>query len=268
MGSIIGTKCKCEDPKDYSKLIKAEIYLRAVLPTLTDLVELDTKAKEIIGNKKIKILFNLRNGSRSLISIENGAIKSVINPPDSADIHLFFVSPEHAIGVFEQGKLPIILKGIFKISFLRNEFDSLSKRLEYFLKPSGTFTREERKISVLLQFKFALRAGEVLGELEPTSQAILKNTPPGILMIKVEDIGAEAYFGNIGGKWRYIEKPDDKYKVTSILSLKNLETAEAMLVNKLDTFSALGLGNMRICGLIPLIDNVGLVLGRINLYVS
>lgn len=266
MGSDYSTKYTKSSEVKRLNLTKAELYLRAVLPTLVDLVELDAKSKDIIEKKSISIIFNLRKGSKTLLKIDNGKITSSINPTESGDIHLLLMSPEHALGVFEQAKLPLILKGFTKISFLKNEFNNLSKRLEYFLKPSENLGIDERKISVALRFKVALRAGEVLGEMDTVCQNILKNTPPGILMIKIEELDFKTYFGKINGKWKYLEKLDTNQVVTSILSLKKLETAEAMLSNKLDTFSALGLGSMEIWGLIPIIDNIGLVLGRIDKY--
>lgn len=268
MGSDLSTKCVRLSEDKRSNLIKAELYLRAVLPTLVDLVELDAESKNIIDKKSLSIIFNLRKGSKTLLKIDNGKIYSSINPAESGDIHLLLMSPEHALGVFEQAKLPLILKGFTKISFLKNEFNNLSKRLEYFLKPSGNLELDERKISVALRFKVALRAGEVLGEIDPICQNILKSTPSGILMIKIKELDFETYFGSINGKWKYMEKLDNNQVVTSILSFNKLEIAEAMLSNKLDTFSALGLGNMEIWGLIPIIDNIGLVLGRINKYMS
>ncbi|MCX8064575.1 MAG: hypothetical protein N3G21_05310 [Candidatus Hydrogenedentes bacterium] len=268
MGSKLATKCSQNAKEKKNNIIKAELYLRAILPTLSDLVKVDTKAKSIIENRKISILLNLRNVTKTLLKVDNGKIISITNPNECGNIHLYFISPEHALGVFEQGKLPILLRGFTKISFLRNEFDALSKRLEYFLKPTENLSLDERKISVALQFKSALRMGEVLGETDEVCQTILKNTTPGILKISIDEIGFEAYFGNINGKWKYIECPDKGQAVSSTLSFKNLETAEAMLTNKLDTFSALGLGNIQIWGLVPIIDNVGLVLSRINYFIS
>jgi hypothetical protein len=66
------------------------------------------------------------------------------------------LTPTHAVQVFEQGKTPFLLKGFTKLSFLKKDFDSLTKRLEYFLKSSQTI--QKNKKSMLSQLKTAIRS--------------------------------------------------------------------------------------------------------------
>jgi len=266
MGTMSCPLCKSE-MNNSDDVIKSSIYLRAVLPSLVDLVQLDKKAKEIIQNANERLLFSIRNGEKSFLKIENGNIIYSSEKIDTPTIHLLFMNPTHAVQVFEQGKLPFLLKGFTRVSFLKKTFDLLTKRLEYFLKAPQNYTEEEKKIYAILQLKTALRSAEVLAEKEEISKKILSGTPQGILEIAIEDIQFSTYFGYVDGKWRYIDTPSSQ-SVSSILRLKNLETADLLLKNQLDTFAGLGLGKIYIAGIIPIIDNVGLVLGRIPQYIS
>lgn len=248
-------------------IIKSSIYLKAVLPSLTDLVQLDKPAKELIQSASEKIFFSIRNGDKAFLKIENSKISYSPDKEETPTIHILLMSSTHAVQVFEQGKLPFLLKGFTHISFLKKNFDALTKRLEYYLKGPQNYTEEEKKIYAILQLKTALRSAEVLAEKEEVSQKILAGTPHGILKVAIESINFESYFGYIDGKWRYIDQLSGQ-SISSILSLKDLETTELLLTNKLDTFAGLGLGKIHIAGIIPIIDNVGLVLGRINQYIS
>jgi len=266
MGTSSCPFCKTEQSSG-KDAIKSALYLRAILPCLVDLVQLDKQARDLISSANERIYFSLRNGEKTFLQIENGKITYSPKKEAAPSIHLLLLTPTHAVQVFEQGKTPFLLKGFTKLSFLKKDFDSLTKRLEYFLKGSQDYTEEEQKIYVILQLKTAIRAAEVLAEKEDVSKKILANTPPGILKIAVEDIDFSVYFGYIQGRWQYIDKPSEQ-KVSSILSLKDLETAKLLLTNKLDTFAGIGLGKVYIAGIIPIVDNMGIVLGRITEYIS
>ncbi|MGC8738754.1 MAG: hypothetical protein ACP5UA_08945 [Candidatus Hydrogenedens sp.] len=266
MGTLSCPFCKTKQGNIQND-IKASIYLKAVLPTLVDLVQLDKPAKDLINSVNEKILFSLRNGEKTFLRIENGEILYSPEKKDNPTIHILLISPEHAVQVFEQGKLPFLLKGFTRISFLKKNFDALTKRLEYYLKGPQSYTEEEKKIYAILQLKTALRSAEVLAEKEEVSKKILAGTPEGILKVAIESIDFAVYFGKVDGKWRYIDQLSGQ-KFNSVLSLKDLETTELLLTNKLDTFAGLGLGKIHISGIIPIIDNVGLVLGRITQYIS
>ncbi|HOK09316.1 MAG TPA: hypothetical protein PLT82_05730 [Candidatus Hydrogenedens sp.] len=259
--------CNTDSQKLNTDSIKASLYLRAIFPGLSDLVNLDSKAKEIIANANQKILFSLRTGEKAFLKIKDGTVTYSPEKDESPTIHLLLLNPTHAVQVFEQGKIPIPLKGFTHISFLKKGFDALTKRLEYYLKSGQNYSEEERKIYAILQLKTALRAAEVLAEKDDISKKILAGTPAGILKISIESIGFSAYFGYIQGRWQFIDEISPQ-GVTSTLSLNDLETAELLLNNKLDTFAGLGLGKIHISGIIPIIDNVGLVLGRITEYIS
>ncbi len=266
MGNVSCPFCKTTQ-SNIKDDIKSAIYLKAVLPSLADLVQLDKKAKEIIQSANEKIFFSLKNGEKAFLKIENGSIFYSPEKIESPTIHILLMSPTHAVQVFEQGKLPFLLKGFTRISFLKRNFDSLTKRLEYYLKGGQSYTEEEKKIYAILQLKTALRSAEVLAEKEEVSKKILAGTPQGILKISVESIDFSTYFGYIDEKWKYIDQLSGQ-TVSSVLSLKDLETAELLLTNKLDTFAGLGMGKIYIAGIIPIIDNVGLVLSRITQYIS
>ncbi len=266
MGTLSCPFCKTE-PGNIQNAIKASIYLKAVLPSLVDLVKLDKPAKDLIQSANEKIFFSLRNGDKTFLKIENGEVSYSPEKADNPTIHILLMSPEHAVQVFEQGKLPFLLKGFTRISFLKKNFDALTKRLEYYLKGPQNYTEEEKKIYAILQLKTALRSAEVLAEKEEISKKILAGTPQGILKVGIESINFTAYFGYVDGKWRYIDQLSGQ-NFSSVLILKDLETTELLLTNKLDTFAGLGLGKIYISGIIPIIDNVGLVLGRITQYIS
>ncbi len=266
MGNISCPLCKTAGD-NIQDIIKSSIYLRAVLPSLVDLVQLDKQAKELIQSTNERIFFSLRNGDKAFIKIENGKVLYSPEKEENPTIHILLMSPRHAVQVFEQGKLPFLLKGITRISFLKKNFDALTKRLEYYLKGPKNYTEEEKKIYAILQLKTALRSAEVLVDKEEVSRKIIANTPQGILKVTIESINFESYFGYINGKWKYIDQLSGE-NISSVLSLKDLETTELLLTNKLDTFAGLGLGKVHIAGIIPIIDNVGLVLERITQYIS
>lgn len=262
----------CKPPEAVSNTrdeIKCSLYLRAVLPTLCDLVQWDAEAKAIIKDKKLSILFSVKNGEKTFLQIQDGTIKYFDHKPESPSISLLFWDSIHAVQVFEQNKMPIPVKGFTKLGFMKNDFAQLTRRLEYFLKGNQNYTDEDRKKSVVLQLKMAVRSAEVLGEKEEVSQKILRGTPRGTLKIRVEDIGFEVFFGYKDNKWQFIDQLDRvSSPISAELILVDVRTAELLLSNQLDTFVGLGLGTVRIAGIIPIIDNVGLVLGRIPLYIS
>lgn len=249
-----------------SDLIKAHLNLYAVLQNLEDLVKLDAEMAQLTQNWDISIQFSVRNGPEAYVEFKNGVCRHGRGAHPNPSVKLFFLSAGHLNRMFDGKGTPIPLKGFTRLGFLQREFDKLTKRLEYYLKPQvpAPSAPEYIQINTVLTMYTAAYAVRELALLEPTCQKVAKSTPAGIFQMGVLPNGPYAHL--IFGKDTLEARKGTAAAPTATMTIKDLPTANQLLGGKLDAFKAVGQGDVQLQGMIPIIDNVGLILDRVESY--
>lgn len=252
------------------ELLVANLNLRAVLKNLEDLVEKDPKMKDYCAGWDKSIQFTVWGGPKAFIRFKDGTCQVGDGAMDSPDVRLFFTSPKHLNKMFEGSGKPIPVKGfsLANIRFLSNEFTALTERLEYFLKPTDELLKDPDYLALntLFTINTAARALCELLELDPVGRSLGPGLGNGTILLKVKPDGPAAHIVLENGRGQAASGDVEEY--TAAMFMKNMEVANAFLNNKLDPFLAIGLGDVAISGMTPMLDSMGLILDRIPLYLS
>lgn len=249
-------------------LTLANINLFAILSNLEELYKLDYETKEIIEGKDISIQFVVKDGPKAYLIFNNGKC-TFSEGEENCKIKLYFKSPQHLNDMFEGKANPIPLKGLTKISFLKNEFIKLTDRLSYFLKPNDELLkdREYFKINTILSSYTAFLALVQIGKYDKVGKANAYRIPKGVIGIEIlnSNIGIKIISDGNGhlDAQKSID-PSPRAKMT----FDSLETANNLLNGKIDSFSCIATGKLEMKGFIPMIDNLNKLLAQVPNYLK
>lgn len=247
--------------------IKAGVNLYAVIKNIEQLVVLDSEIKDLVKNWDISIEFRIRKGPVASVKFKDGVCKVIRGKFDKTSVVLFFTSEEHLNKMFDGNSNPIPLKGFTKLGFLDKEFSKVTDKLEYYLKPTPELLANDDylKINTIFTLTTAVNALPVIMEFDPKAKLTGSHLTKGSLFIHVED-GPGAFI--ITDK-NYIEVSDDcSGSPTCEMIIKNIEIANKFFSGDVDIFSALAKQDIKIVGQTYLLDNIGLILDRIPIYVN
>ncbi len=250
--------------------VKARLYLNAVLPAFEALLDYSEEARKIVNDRHFSICFQTSSGQKSQLHFKNQKCTFKKTRARNSDIILHFITEDHLNKEFENEgfRVPIPLKGASRVTDIK-AFKALTSALEDYLRPPEGALEDPifHKRHVTMQLDIALRATVVLTEHEPRSNRIMKDTPDGIAHFAIgdDDLGAwlEWKNGNLTtGKGKPERTPD-----ASVI-FANPETALKAVGNKIDVMAAVGMGDIKVSGLIPLADALGYIFERIPLYIQ
>ncbi len=248
-------------------LTLANINLFAILRNLEDLCAMDPVAKDLIKDKKLMIQFSVHKGPSAVLKIENGTC-SLAKGVSPSDIKLYFPTPDHLNGLFDGTKNPIPLKGFTKIGFLTKEFTELTKRLEYFLKPTEELLKDPEyfRINTILTVYTAAYALEQIGNYDLKGKLNAARIPDGVIELAVGEgepcVQLEVNKGVIRAD------KSRKKQARAYMLFSTMESANAVLNGKLDSFSAIGSGQFVAKGYLPMLDALNKILYQVPSYVG
>ena len=249
--------------------LKARLNLNAVLRNLEELPALDPETAQMIRDWDISIRFLVLGGISARLAFKDGRCSYQQGSRESSDVVLCFLSHGHLNRMFEGRSNPIPLKGFKRLGFLKNEFGILTKRMEYFLKPTPELLKDEHYITVntFLSLNTAVNAACELVQLDPVSKQVCRQISPGLLQLSVLPEGPDAWiqYDGDGGAVGGLGKAGNP---AATLTIRSREIACLLFNGKLDDFGAVALGDIKLRGMMPLIDNTNLILDRIKAYLQ
>lgn len=248
-------------------LIRANLNLFAVLQNLEELPRLDPEMGTFIKDWNISIQFTVWNGPAAHVAFANGACAHGRGSHPAPTVRLFFISPRHLNRMFDGSGSPIPLKGFSKLSFLQKDFTQMTERLEHYLKPEEGRQEDEaylRANATMMLYTAAHGVSELAG-LDPICRAIAAHTPRGTLQMGVQN-GPCVHIrfdenGVSAGKGP-AKAPD------AMMMFRDFAAASALLNSRIDAFTAVVEGGLILQGMLPIVDNVGLIMDRIPRYLG
>lgn len=249
-------------------LVLANLNLNAVLQNLEELCALDPESAALCRDWNISIQFLVQNGPRARVAFSGGKCKVTPGYPEKPDLLLFFATAGHLNKMFANAAPPIPLKGFTKLYFLATKFSKLTKRLEYFLKPTDELLADPGYLALntRMTLNTAAYAAAQVASFDPVGKKLLAGMGKGTILLKVLPEGPAAHLiiSNTGVAARKGETENP----TARMLIKDLETANAFLNQKMDAFTAIASEDVAIKGQIPLLDGLSLILDRIPLYLD
>lgn len=259
------------DPESHESLL-ARLHLRAILPALAALLEIDEIAQSIARKMNLALRFKSWSGIETHLQFDSG--KLIVDPPSESlsPLTLSFPSDKQVNNLFLHRAISLILPNwrVWKLlKMLR--FRKLSDRLESILKADPLQLRSDPQ---LLQTHIHLLIGSiipsafvVLARYENASQDILSGQS-GLIQLQVSRYPIQSWIdcqepeATTSGLGAAPRSPD------LIITFRDLETALLSTRHELDALAATSGGDIKLEGKIPLGDAANAVLDRIGLYLT
>ncbi len=242
----------------------AHINLNAVIKSIVHLYELDEEVKNLVGNRNLAIQFIVRNGPSGLLKFEDGKC-NFIEGRHKSNVILYFISPVHFNNMVDGTSNPIPLKGFTKLGFLTKEFNKITEKLEYYLKPTGDLLNDPdySKINTILTFYTAFNALCQVANTDKVGIYTAKRIDDGNALATIGT--TEKVFIEVKNHvlMAYAGEPE---KIHAKMEFVDYETALGMLNGTIDTYSCIGSKKLQMSGYIPLLDNLNALLYQTSMY--
>jgi putative sterol carrier protein len=250
------------------ELIKASINLYAILKNLEDLIQYDSECRELIKGRKIAIQFKVKNGPKAGVKFENDTCTVCQGNMKNANVVLWFSSPAHLNKMFDGDANPIPLKGFTKLGFLQKEFTQITEKLAYYLKPEEVEDKDANYIEMNTRFTLTVAAFALptIARYDKKAQLTASHIPNGQIQMQVLPDGPSVHLSVDKGELLAGKGPADN--PMAIMSMKDFQTANDFLNGKSNSFKAIASGDVIINGQLPMLDNLSLILDKVNHYVS
>ncbi len=247
------------------QMAKAYINMKGVLRALTYLCDLDHAAGELIQGADVTVQFSVRHGPAARLVFKGGKC-TFEDGKGRSNIKLWFPTPEKFNGMMDGKGNPTILKGFTKLGFLMKTFTHLTKRLEYFLKPGEDTVQDEafRTISTLLTFYTAFNALPEIGMHDPVGKIIMQKGGNGQLCVSIADTDYNVRLKVAKGQINTLDASDGSPEMQLVFS--SLEKTNDVLNGKRDFITAIGYGDVKVKGYIPVMMSVEHLVPRLANY--
>ncbi len=244
----------------------AYINLYAVLGTLENLVQVDEEAKALIADRKISVGFAVSGGPSASLCFDHGTC-TLKNGVEHCDIKLPFSSVKKFNGMIDGTVTPIPSKGFTKIKFLLKDFTKLTDILTRYLRASEEDLKDPEffEKSTALMFYTIVSAISQIGNHDKVSRTsasymqdgdhpgIHRRRPCGFRLRK-------------GSSLRTVKKAP-KAPAAS-MEFGSIQTARDLFDGKVNSLACVGTGDIRMSGMISMIDNMNRILDRVSLYLA
>lgn len=244
----------------------AYINLFAILGAIPYLCELDEEARALIEGQTVSIGFAVKDGPEATLYIGGGKARMAPGV-ERCDVKLPFSSCEKFNGLIDGTTTPIPSKGFTKIGFLLKNFTKLTDRLSAYLQPEEAALEDPEffRISTILMFHVIVEAIAQIANHDKVGRFSASNIVDGVAKIAIA--GGPAA-GLICRDHRIAASHSEPKQFFSYMEFAGMDLARALFDGQVNAIAAVGLGQVRIGGMIAQIDNINRILDRVALYLA
>lgn len=244
----------------------AYINMYGVFGGLTALCDLVPEARKILGKSACSIGFDVKNGPSATLTFVGGRC-ILKDGTDGCAIRLPFSSCEKFNGMIDGTVTPIPTHGISKLPFLLGKFKKLTSLLEEYLRPSPERLSDEDflKKSTAILFRVIVSSVAQIANHDKVGRASASYITDGAIKLEICGLAEAAL---IAKNHTLTFSPTVPKNIMSRMQFANVQTARDLFDGKINSVAAVGLGDVRIGGMISQIDNVNRILSRVELYLA
>ena len=233
----------------------AALYLEAVLPVLPHLAAHDAPLTAALAGPDVAVILLAPNGLRCRLAVKAN-VATLTPAPRSGDIRLWFPTAHQVVRAFDgQGRtsLALPISGIHRLLRARR-LVAAGARLETLLN-----TRADSHLTLHAwgNLLVGIAAASVWLRRHPNGPALHRRIGSGIGTISCKDFPAPIWFDAAALTWG-VGPPPGPARVA--ITFGNLDVVLAELDQRLVAPAALGLGELRITGYLPLAEHLGVVM--------
>ena len=251
--------------KDTAVLARCNLF--GVLGAIPHLLELDPEAAALVAGKNIKVGFSVKNGPQGTLVIKDGKAE-MIKGTKGCSIKLYFPSPEKFNALIDGTGMPIPVSGFHHIGFLLGTFTKLTDILSAYLRPTPEALADpvffERSTTLMLYV--IGRAIVQIGNHDKVGRFSASQITDGKIKLGIgQDLSVAIHCKD--HHLMFNPRPDDS-GVTSRMVFADLATARDLFDGRINAIAAVGMGQVRVGGMISQVDNVNRILDRVAIYLA
>jgi hypothetical protein len=254
-----------------NRRVLSRLYLDAVLPCLSDLSKQDPAVGDIIGALRASIVFQILGGPAATIRLSGREIAWESGCGRAPSVILLFFGDRHLNAFFAGRKwaVPLPVWGGWRVALLAR-FSQVAKLLEAVLNGDAAVlaTAAGRGRHARLSLIAAVLALRPLAEGDAVARHTLRSLPMGLAAFNIEgEHGASLWFDHradgCAAGWG---EPPRRPEVC--VTFANMQVAYGAMRDEIDTMAAVGCGEIKVEGLIPLADGLNVVMERLRVYLQ
>ena len=244
----------------------AYINLFAVLGAIPYLCQLDPESAKRIAGKSVSVGIAVKDGPEATLFFGGGQCRMVPGT-ERCQIKLPFSSCEKFNGLIDGTVTPIPSKGFTKAGFLLGPFTKLTDRLGAFLKPdAGALSDPDFfRISTTLMFHVIAEAIAQVANHDKIGQFSASNIVDGTAKLSIAG-GPAAALCCRDHRLTAIHQAPEQF--LSYMEFQGMHLARDLFDGQVNAIAAVGLGQVRIGGMISQIDNINRILDRVAVYLA
>ena len=250
-----------KDPKTM-----AYINMYGILGCLEDLCRLSPEAKKLASGRPIVISFEVKDGPSLTLRFEGGTCK-VNEEGGPCDIRLPFSGFERFNGMIDGTVTPFPSKGFTRLRFLTQNFTSLTKILEGYLraKPQDLARNDFFEASTIIMFHLITRAVSQIGNHDKIGRFSASNIVDGTVVLS---IGGAIQAAIVVKDHRLTTSREIPEHYHAIMEFADLKLARDVFDGKVSTLGCVGNGLISMRGNLSMLDNINRILDRVALYLA
>ncbi len=251
--------------------VLSRLYLGAVLPCLTDLAEQDGSVVDDLGQLRASIVFWKLGGPAATIHLRRGQIAWENGCGRNPSVILLFLSDRH-LNAFFSGKkwaAPLPVWGCWRVGLL-TRFSKLAQRFEAVLDgaPQVLDSAAGRRLHARLSLITAGLALHALAEGDAAARTILRSLPRGLASFTIAGEPRCTVWFDHGSADNQAGWGDPPRRPDVCIVFADIAAAYGALRQEIDTLAAVGSGQIRVEGLVPLADGLNVAMERLRVYLK
>ncbi len=251
--------------KDTAVLARCNLF--AVLGAIPHLLYLDPEAAALVRGKNIRVGFSVKNGPKATLIFKDGEA-SMVKGLENCSIKLWFPSADKFNAMIDGKGSPIPVSGFHHIGFLLGPFTKLTDLLSAYLRPDPEKLTDpaffERSTTLMLYV--IGRAIVQIGNHDKVGMFSASNITDGKIKLGVgKDLAVAIHCKD--HHLMFNPFPQDK-DITAQMVFTDLQTARDLFDGNINAIAAVGMGQVRICGMISQVDNINRILDRVAIYLA
>ena len=248
--------------------VLAQCNLFGVLGSIPTLLELDDDARALVQGKNISLGFSVKDGPCGTLCFKDG-VAEMREGIDRCSIKLYFSSCKKFNDMIDGKGNPLPVSGFWHIGFLLNQFIKLTDLLSKYLRPTEEDLRDKtffERSTVLMLHVIAGAVAEV-GNYDKVGKFSASNIVDGDILLSINgehpiSVGVRAENHRLTALHK---APSEGF---SQMQFDSLTTARDLFDGKINAVAAVGMGKVRVGGMISQVDNVNRILDRVSLYLA
>ncbi len=247
--------------------VLARCNLFAVLGAIPHLLKLDPDAAALVAGKNIRVGFTVKDGPKATLIFKDGEAE-LVKGVDKCSIKLWFPSADKFNAMIDGKASPIPVSGFHHLGFLLGAFTKLTDLLSAYLRPEPEKLTDpvffERSTTLMLYV--IGRAIVQIGNHDRVGTFSASNITDGKIKLGIGD-GLSVAIHCKDHHLMFNPAPNDE-GVTSQMVFDSLTTARDLFDGRINAIAAVGMGQVRICGMISQVDNINRILDRVAIYLA